>query len=219
MMGGDLKRVDDALRMDNMRCVPQPKHRGAPLHRRRLHNNFVSSNPSTPRSDSAAQFAQLPSPVGAAETPRSPRPDSGRPKSSRPNSARPATARGWTPHDFSTPRFDMVSSPYVTASTASRKEPVAQELQQELHMTGSVLRAVKDRLKEEREQRVMARAAEELALMDVKLARDAAAEAEERRHESDRKLAKSMATERKELESELLRVGTEHEKVSDRRLR
>ena len=166
MMGGDLKRVDAVLRLGDVH--QPPKHRGAPLHRRRLHNNFVSSNPASPRPSSAISLPPE-TPNGSAARARKPR------GSPRPGSA-PRSAQGhsgWTPYDW-TPRAELLASPYNELSSQSLRKPATEELQQELQMTGSVLRAVQDRLKQEREQRVLARTAEELALMDVKLAREAA---------------------------------------------
>ena len=149
----------------------------------------------------------------------------------RPNSARATSASGgggggaltdslprpdvyalWTPGETVLRAPPMLASDSVSGrSTTTPRRPGAEELQYELSVTASVLRAAQDRLVKEREQRQLARVGEELAMVDVKRAREEAkALAEERRLEAQN-LAKSMADQRKELESELTRLESEQE--------
>ena len=104
---------------------------------------------------------------------------------------------GW----WLTPDESMVHTPNP-ASRAERR-PAAEELQHELTMTATVLRTAQTRLAEEREQRLRARAAEELALVDVRRAKEEARASREEQRESDRHLTKALMAQRKELEIQL----------------
>ena len=89
------------------------------------------------------------------------------------------------------------------AISVTERRPAAEELQHELTMTATVLRTAQNRLAEEREQRLRARAAEELALVDVRRAKEEARATREEQRESDRHLTKALMAQRKELEAQL----------------
>ena len=138
----------------------------------------------------------------------------------RPGS-RPATASdsgGGRPDVYAmwTPGEAVLTGPSLTPLSAtvgshSARRPASEELQYELSVTASVLRAAQTRLTKEREQRQLARVGEELALVDAKRTKDEMkALAEERKSEA-KALAKGMAEQRKELEHELQRLETEQE--------
>ena len=138
--------------------------------------------------------------------------------STRPSTAgsggmgRPDVYAMWTPGEA------VLTGPSLTPLSASvgggphsARRPASEELQYELSVTASVLRAAQTRLAKEREQRQLARVGEELALVDVKRAKEEVkAIADERKSEA-KILAKGMAEQRKELESELKRLESEQE--------
>ena len=68
----------------------------------------------------------------------------------------------------------------------------------------------KELLAEERQQRLMARASEELAQVDLRRAREAAREREEEQRLGERKQAKELSEQRKTLEENLMRAEGEH---------
>ena len=78
-------------------------------------------------------------------------------------------------------------------------------------MTATVLRTAQSRLAEEREQRLRARAAEELAMVDMRRAKDEAAAIRDQQRESDRQLSKALHQQRRELEDTLRRQQDENE--------
>lgn len=91
------------------------------------------------------------------------------------------------------------------------RQPAAEELQHELTMTATVLRSAQSRLAEEREQRLRARAAEELALVDARHAKEEARAIRNERRDSDRQLTKALMQQRKELEAQLQKTEDEKE--------
>lgn len=117
---------------------------------------------------------------------------------------------------LTTPREELLHAPTlgsdaVTKGAESPRRPAAEELQYELSVTASVLRAAQDRLAKEREQRQLARVGEELALIDVKRARDEAKQVAEERRMEEKAVAKAMAEQRRALEVDLTRLESENE--------
>jgi hypothetical protein len=137
-----------------------------------------------------------------------------RPGSSRPTTAsdtgRPDIYAMWTPGEA------VLTGPALTPTSAmvgphSARRPASEELQYELSVTASVLRAAQTRLTKEREQRQLARVGEELALVDVKRAKEEMKALTDERRSESKSLAKGMAEQRKELENELQRLEAEQE--------
>lgn len=101
-------------------------------------------------------------------------------------------------------------TPLGTSSTGSRR-PAAEELQYELTVTAGVLRAAQTRLSKEREARQLARVGEELALVDLRNAREEQKALQEERRNETRALANQVIGQRKELEDELKRLESDQE--------
>ena len=78
-------------------------------------------------------------------------------------------------------------------------------------MTAGILRSAQSRLAEEREERLRARAGEELAMVDIRRAREEARQLKDERRAQDRKHMKVLADQRKALEMELKRAEGEQE--------
>ena len=91
------------------------------------------------------------------------------------------------------------------------RRPAAEELQQELTMTAGILRSAQGRLAEERDARLRARAGEELAMIDIRRAREEARQLKDERRAQDRKHVKALGEQRKALEMELKRAEGEQE--------
>ena len=106
-----------------------------------------------------------------------------------------------------TPDDTVLQTPYAM----EMRRPAAEELQQELTMTASVLRSAQSRLAEERESRLRARASEELAMVDLRRAKEEARAVKEEQRDADRQLAKALMAQRKELEGQLQRKDAEAE--------
>lgn len=109
-----------------------------------------------------------------------------------------------------TPSEAVLQTPRPTMLDHQRR-PAAEELQAELTMTATVLRTAQSRLAEERESRLRARAAEELAIIDLRHAKEEARAAREQSAKDDRQLAKALMAQRKELEAQLQRKDEEQE--------
>lgn len=150
------------------------------------------------------------------------RPGSGRPGSgkswSTALSLRPSSAPGTRPKAARSPYADEITGWWLMPDDAllrtpavNVRRPAAEELQQELTMTATVLRTAQGRLSEEREQRLKARASEELAMVDLRRAKDEARAIKEERRQSDRQLTKALMQQRKELEAQLQRQEDEQE--------
>jgi len=208
---------------------PAPKKMQA----RRAHNNFVPSanpSPTVPTAPGRGtgwapfggeQYAPRPAvgPFDAAKGPPS-RPTSSsrrRPASAKSAvSVRPGSApmkRGGASKDehpgwWLTPDQTLLASPRAVPEV---RRPAAEELQHELTMTAVVLRTAQSRLAEEREQRMKARADEELAQVDVRRAKEEARAIREEQRESDRLLSKALFQQRRELEAQLQRQADEEE--------
>ena len=84
---------------------------------------------------------------------------------------RPDVSAMWTPGEavLTGPSLTPLSA---TVGSHSARRPASEELQYELSVTASVLRAAQTRLTKEREQRQLARVGEELALVDAKRTKD-----------------------------------------------
>ena len=106
------------------------------------------------------------------------------------------------------PQEELLRTP---TDAVEARRPAAEELQHELTMTANVLRSAQSRLADEREQRLRARAAEELAMIDLKRARDEAKALEEGQREADRELSKALMQQRVELEAQLQQQEDEQE--------
>ena len=229
--------VEDAI--TPISSIGSPRHPGpARLQGRRAHNNFVAAIPAPPAGRPApvgpAQVAPGVPPTVSRGEKITRRPNSARPVSAkrRPNSAatvsssrpgsaatapftRPGSSKSShaTPQDvlygwWLTPDEHLLRTP---GAPVEARRPAAEELQHELTMTASVLRTAQSRLAEEREQRLRARASEELALVDVRRAKEEAQAIKEARKESDRQLTKALMQQRKELEQQLQRQEDEAE--------
>jgi hypothetical protein len=124
---------------------------------------------------------------------------------------RPNVYALWTPGEavLSGPTFTPPSS----AGPGERRRPATEELQYELSVTANVLRAAQDRLAKEREQRQLARVGEELALVDVKRAREEAKVLSEQRRDESKAVAQQMAEQRKELEAELRKLESDQQEA------
>lgn len=121
---------------------------------------------------------------------------------------RPDVVALWTPGET------VLSGPALSGpgtALATPRRPQSEELQYELSVTASVLRAAQDRLTKEREARQLARVGEELAMVDVRRAREEMKALSEERRQEASALAKAMSEQRKVLEDELQRVETEQE--------
>ena len=94
---------------------------------------------------------------------------------------------------------------------APPRRPAEEALQHELTMTAGILRSAQSRLAEEREERLRARAGEELAMVDIRRAREEARQLKDERRAQDRKHMKVLADQRKALEMELKRAEGEQE--------
>ena len=119
-------------------------------------------------------------------------------------------------HTLMTPGEELLHGPGLSTALAKTeprggRRPAAEELQYELSVTATVLRAAQDRLAKEREQRQLARVGEELALVDVARAREEAAQLAAERRESEREVAKRIAEQRSALEGELRRLEIEND--------
>ena len=78
-------------------------------------------------------------------------------------------------------------------------------------MTATVLRSAQSRLAEEREERLRARAGEELAMVDIRRAREESKQLKDDRRAQDRRHVKALAEQRKQLEESLRRAEGEQE--------
>ena len=140
------------------------------------------------------------------------RPNSAAPKSTgsvRPGSApgkaqANADAAGW----WLTPDQSLLHTPRAMIEL---RRPAAEELQHELTMTATVLRTAQSRLAEEREMRLRARAAEELAMVDVRRAKEESRAIREEQRDSDRQLTKALMQQRRELEDQIRKQESEQE--------
>ena len=133
----------------------------------------------------------------------------------RPGSA-PGDPSAMQMHTLMTPGEELLHGPGLSTALAKTeprggRRPAAEELQYELSVTATVLRAAQDRLAKEREQRQLARVGEELALVDVARAREEAAQLAAERRESEREVAKRIAEQRSALEGELRRLEIEND--------
>jgi Ca2+-binding EF-hand superfamily protein len=109
-----------------------------------------------------------------------------------------------SPGEYSLP------APQVTPRSPAARQ-ANQQLQFELGLTASVLRAAQNRLVQEREQRQIARIGEERALMAMKRARDEALHIEQEKVAEELHLAKAMHEQRLALEAELSRLENEQD--------
>lgn len=108
------------------------------------------------------------------------------------------------------PGEETLAAPGLSPRTPTGRAPNDQ-LQFELSVTASVLRAAQTRLAQEREQRAIARIGEERAVESMKLARDETKKLHEQKVLEEVKLAQAMAAQRKELEEDLDRLERDRE--------
>ena len=109
-----------------------------------------------------------------------------------------------------TPGEDTLHAPLISPRGPGQT-PVNKQLQFELGVTASVLRAAQTRLAQEREQRQIARIGEERALIDMKRAKQEAKLLSEEKIQEEFRVAMTMAEQRQELEKELTRIESEQE--------
>ena len=154
-------------------------------------------------------------PISASTRQSGRRPQSGRSTGSTALSLRPTSAPGKRQKSngdmnawWMTPDDQVLQTPRAMIEV---RRPAAEELQQELTLTATVLRTAQNRLAEERESRLRARASEELAMVDLRQAKEEARAVKESQRDSDRQLAKALMAQRKELEGQLEQKDAEAE--------
>jgi hypothetical protein len=110
-----------------------------------------------------------------------------------------------------TPGEQTLKAPALSPRSGSPRFRPNEQLQYELGVTASVLRAAQTRLAQEREQRQIARIGEERALESMKRAREETMALEQAKVEEELRLAKGMAEQRMELEEELKHMESAQE--------
>ena len=109
-----------------------------------------------------------------------------------------------------TPGEQTLPAPQLTPRSPAARQ-ANHQLQFELGLTATVLRAAQTRLAQEREQRQIARIGEERALDAMKRARDEALITANEKVSEELNLAKTMAEQRRDLENELTRLENEQD--------
>ena len=217
--------VQEAITPISPRAIASGRRPAPHLNGRRAHNNFVSTESPqrggpvfAANAGDGQPFAGY-RPSSAASKRRPPSGNSAKSVSTaltlRPGSAPGRGAKiARSTYDmnawWTTPDETLLQTPRPIGLDTNRR-PAAEELQQELTMTATVLRTAQSRLAEERESRLRARASEELAMVDLRRAKEEARAIREQSVKDDRQLAKALMAQRKELEGQLVRKDEEQE--------